>query len=488
MNNTEEKRETTSARPSGLQGKIFRYLIGFCVLLLIVLWLLQVVFLDPFYKMVKTHKVKRDAKHIAEEVDDQNLDQLLWTISNKGNVYVEVWLPDSQVFLSKGGHSEDNPDLTNQERADIFLEAMESGGSVTQYYTGSQQAHGRPQEYIQHAQVVATEGKRALILVATNLFPVESTVQTLRAQLTVVSIIMIILSIVLAWFLSRQVSRPIAQLNKSAKQLGQGDYSVNFHGKGYQEIEELSETLNQTTKELAKNEALQKELVANVSHDLRTPLTLITGYAEMMQDYPEECSPENLQIIVDESRRLSSLVNDLLDLSKLQAGMHKPKLEYFSITELTKEIIERYAKFREHDQYQIWFEGAGDVFVYADPARISQVIYNLIGNAINYTGEDKKVLVRQTTTEDRVWIEIVDTGTGLSPEALSQVWNRYYRATESHKRAVTGSGLGLSIVQTILEQHPGVEYGVQSEVGQGSSFWFSLPIAELVEAESSDEK
>jgi signal transduction histidine kinase len=196
----------------------------------------------------------------------------------------------------------------------------------------------------------------------------------------------------------------------------------------------------------------------------------------MIRDLPDENTPENMQVIIDESKRLTSLVTDLLDLSRLQSGTGKMEFVRFNLTEDTKNIIGRFAKLCEQEGFTILFERNEDVWVTADPERIAQVTYNFLINAITHTGDNKRIIVRQLVENGRVIIRVEDNGEGIPPENLPHIWERYYKADEVHKRAQTGSGLGLSIVKSILEQHPGVEYGVESTIGEGSTFWFSLPV------------
>ena len=231
--------------------------------------------------------------------------------------------------------------------------------------------------------------------------------------------------------------------------------------------------MNFAAKELSKADELRNELIANVSHDLRTPLTMIVGYSEVMRDIPGENSPENVQVIIDEATRLSSLVNDLLDISRLQSGTSKITRGEYNITDSIHRIISRFDKLKENEGYIITFDADEDVYINADENRLSQVIYNLITNAINYTSRDKRVNVRQKVSGDTVRIEITDNGEGIAKEDLPYIWDRYYRVDKTHKRAQMGTGLGLSIVKTVLESH-GAVYGVDSTIGVGSTFWFEL--------------
>ena len=289
--------------------------------------------------------------------------------------------------------------------------------------------------------------------------------------------IVIVLAVVLAVVIMKVVSSPISSVNESAKRLARADYSVAFDESGYKEISELAATLNYAASELNKTDVLQKELIANVSHDLRTPLTMIGGYAEMMRDIPEENNAANAQIIVDEAKRLTTLVNDTLDLSKLGSGTSPLTLSRFNVTESVRNILTRYSELREREGYAVAFEYDRDVFVDADEIKLTQVVYNLINNAVNYCGEDKKITVRQTVSDGVVRFDFIDNGAGIAPEELPTVWDRYYRSRDVHKRAVVGTGLGLSIVRKILDLH-GARYGVSSAVGQGSDFWFELPTEE----------
>ena len=211
----------------------------------------------------------------------------------------------------------------------------------------------------------------------------------------------------------------------------------------------------------------RRDLIANVSHDLRTPLTLIAGYAEVMQDIPSENTPENLQIIVKRIQTADRPCQRCLDISNYQAGNMELNLSRFNLTDAVREILGRYKKFTEQDGYTISLLADGDYDVCADQIKITQVLYNLLNNAIAYTGEDKKITIRVRRSGSAVRVDVIDTGEGIPPEKLGMIWDRYYKLDKAHKRAKIGTGLGLSIVKEIIEQH-GAWYGVDSQVGVGS--------------------
>jgi len=238
-------------------------------------------------------------------------------------------------------------------------------------------------------------------------------------------------------------------------------------------VEELSETLNYAKDELGKMETYRKELMANVSHDLRTPLTLIEGYAEAMRDIPGENNPENAQIIIEESRRLTSLVNDVLDFSKMSNNHEELNKTNFDLSDLAKTETERVATLVKKDGYDLTFESTEEIKVNADASRIKQVIYNLLINAVNYSEEDKTIRVKVERSGTTALFSVTDHGPGIKPEEKKLIWERYYKSKSNHKRAVTGSGMGLAIVRTIISAHGGT-YGVESMGSSGSTFWFKL--------------
>nr|MBQ4318219.1 HAMP domain-containing histidine kinase [Clostridia bacterium] len=316
---------------------------------------------------------------------------------------------------------------------------------------------------------------------------VAATVNTLHFQLGIISAVLLLIALIMAFAVSRSISRPIARLTHSAKRLASGNYEMGFEddrmiNRSYREIAELAGTLEYAAGELSKTESLRRELIANISHDLRTPLTMIEGYGEVMRDLPGENTPENVQIIIDEAKRLSSLVNDVLDLSKIQSGAAEFTKQPLDITALIESTLTRYNKLCEADGYRIIFNYDVHVTVEGDMTRLTQVIYNLVNNAVTYTGEDKTVFVTQAPSNGRVRISVTDSGEGIPPEKLEYIWDRYYKGDKAHRRASVGTGLGLSIVKSVMEQHGG-SYGVDSVLGRGSTFWVEMDVYEVGSAE-----
>ena len=301
---------------------------------------------------------------------------------------------------------------------------------------------------------------------------------TMRVQLVLISVIVIFLALVISALLSMWLTRPVQRITKAAKRMAAGDFTVNFKGEySYAEMDALAETLDYAKEEIGKSDQLQKEVLANVTHDLKTPLTMIKAYASMIQeisgDNPEKRA-KHTQVIIDESDRLTALVNDILNISKIRSGMDTLKLRQFDLSELVHTVLERFDYLTETQGYTIVREIDDELYTEADLEKVEQVIYNLVGNAVNYTGEDKRIVVGLRKEGNVIRFTVADTGKGIPPEEQATIWDRYYRSSETHKRPIRGTGLGLSIVKTILQKH-GFKFGVESEVGAGSTFYVLFP-------------
>lgn len=493
-----------------LRHKLSIYFMAFAAGMLVFLWVFQLAFLETCYTLIKQAQVKSYASQVISAIKSGEDTDSIDTILRRNEMSVYVYDSSNTILEKKYSGEFNNPsglrDIDMHEVYAYYRSAKENGGKYTSvnafehhamtYRTSAPnpQSESRPNmskrqaspdepaidnhhykgENLIYCEIIDLSGNsECFVLITALITPVDSVISTLRVQLIVVSVVFVVFALALAYIVSKRISRPLGEINENVKQLAQRNYDVEFNSVGYLEAKELSDTLNLTRKELGKAENLRQELIANISHDLRTPLTMITGYSEVMRDIPGENTPENVQVIIDEANRLTSLVNDMLDLSKLQSGAIEIEREDFSLTDAIEDIFKRYTKLREQEGYNIVFKADKNAYVSADQIKMGQVLYNFINNAINHCGEDKTVIVTQKVSDKRVRVEVTDHGEGIPADKLEYIWDRYYKVDKDHKRGVIGTGLGLSIVKNILDLH-GARYGVKSKEGHGSTFWFEL--------------
>lgn len=463
----------------GIRTQVILGFMLFTAVIVALLWTFQIALLNTFYKAIKTNEVKNVAAHVAEMLSGDEAATAIFDITRETNI--SILIADSRgngLTVSPTAHGDSLEKLSAADCLRIFLETKRAGGSTVveneSRRGGKFSENGRKDLSIISTRIATMkDGEEFLIMLSTSIVPVDSTVETLKIQLWFLTGAMLVLALFLALFIASRLSRPLEEMNNSAKSLAKGRYDIRFPEAGARETAELAATLNYAAEELSKVDGLRRELLANVSHDLRTPLTMIAGYGEVMRDIPGENTPENVQVVIDEANRLARLVNDMLDLSKLQAGAMTLATETYSLTADIRDTLGRYDKLAG---YSFPFTADGEVLVTADRLKISQVIYNLVNNAVQYSGADKTVSVVQTVHDGVVRIAVSDTGEGIPADKLPHIWERYYKVDKTHARPTVGTGLGLAIVRSVLELHGG-RYGVVSTENAGSTFWFELPLA-----------
>ena len=512
MKHRRNKRKSLSVK-----WKIFYYFLGITLGLLVVLWVCQTVLLGVFYRNVKTAELKERTVEIVNSLENEKLQDKILKIYGTSNISVRIIETNKFESLYSSGENSYSAihDIGAFELFDIYESALENGGEITRYYTENTRIKfpsdsDFKSDIPNHQQKIQTnqddsrffnpgvrppifdikgihhdllyakiaflsDGTEVLVVADTIITPLDSTVSALREQLVAATVIAVMLSLMVSFALAKHISRPIETINTQATKLAKGDFGAEFDVTGYCEIEQLAKTLDHTSKELGKADKLRQELLANVSHDMKTPLTMIVGYGEVMRDIPGENTPENLQIIIDEARRLSEFVNDVLDLSKLKSGMQEPVVEKICLSELLEKIVSRYDMLFANTGIKVNLEQNDRVFVMADTTQISQVIINFIDNAVNYTGDKKQVNVRLVNNGMVAKVLVEDFGEGIVPEQLPYIWDRYYKGQKYHRRNISGSGIGLSIAKEILLSHK-AKFGVESTIGKGSTFWFELEV------------
>ena len=450
-----------------LSTKIFTYLAIFSLFILIFLFFFQVIFINTFYEWTKTKTIKNLSKDILVTENDTSLYDKLDRVSYEENVCIELSNSNGDNLYSSSGN---NCRLRSKmiKRKFILSNKETNTYNLVNNFTKEKSI------------MTATKISNNLyIFISTSLIPLDSTINIIEQQLIVVSIVVLLLSIVVAYFISKRLSDPIIKISKAANLIAKGKLKTNFETTSdIKELIDLTNALNDMKEELSKTEELQKDLMANVSHDLKTPLTMIKAYAELILDInindKEKCI-SNLNIIIEEVNRLNDLVNDILALTKVENDLDKLDISNFNLIKLIEKIVKQHNIYVIKDGYSIEFihNNIKELMVDADKKKIEQVIYNLLNNALNYTGEDKKVIIKVVENIKDYTIMVIDSGKGIAKKETDHIFDRYYRSKKNHKRYVYGTGLGLSIVKNILLLH-NFDYGVTSKKNKGTTFYFKI--------------
>ena len=457
-------------KKNSLRIEILKYFLLFAFIILTILWLIQILLFKPLYKSQKIKDIKEAAKIVKNNQKSNNLEKELNYLAFEKSVCIEIANKNydvlySSTYFGKGCIS--GLEKTYKYKYDFISQNKES------------ETYELVNQEFQNTTLVQALklNNNQYIFINTPLEPVDSIMSLIQKELLIMTLILYFLSFILAYYISNHISKPIKDINKEAKNLVKGNYNINFNDNSkITEISELANTLNITKQELNKTDELRRDLMANVSHDLKTPLTMIKAYAEIAKDLHlnnKEKQIQDMNTIIDETDRLTILVNDILELSKMESVNEDLNIEEFDLIELIENILKRYSVLQETENYNFIFTHKDKkILIKADLKKLEQVIYNLINNAINYTGEDNKVTIK-VTNKDKVKVEIIDTGKGIKEEDIPYIWDKYYKNKKKHKRNLIGTGLGLSIVKKILEEHH-YKYGVTSKINKGTTFYFEI--------------
>lgn len=455
------------ANNNKIRNTVLAFFIAFSCIILLLLFVMQIGLLNQYYEIYQTKKLNKIKDEIISKdvIDNKYLEDL----SYDNGICMAIFSNDNTVTVA---NSYNRGCVIGDTKADLTFinKFIESGKSEDQTII-------KTYRFKNNTLLKGIKLDEDLyIFLNAPIQPLDASLTLIKNQYIYIVIAMLIIAILISSLISKILTDPIVKISDSANKLAKGNFDVTFQtNSNIKEIKNLSETLERAKNELSKTDSLRKDLMANVGHDLKTPLTMIKAYAEMTRDINQnkEKRQENMNIIIEETDRLTLLVNDILNLSKLQSETYELKLEKFDINELIKSIIKRYKILIKDEKYKFMYEDKGQVFVEADKTRIEQVIYNLINNAVNYTGDDKKVYINLKEEKRFVRVEVIDTGNGISDKDIKNIWNKYYHNELKHKRNAYGTGLGLSIVKTILESH-GYKYGVNSSKGNGTMFYFEI--------------
>lgn len=461
--------------PNSIRAVSLMYFMVFAAVILLMVWFMQSFFMNTYYERMMAQEAQTTANKLGNyySTNKVNFDAYARKAADRNGLYIRLETADSTSEYGNSGLSQGDIPHYQFEISDAKDKLAKSSlGKISLTVTEK----GNKASRLVYATYLGNRDDGNILYMIAPLYPVESTISILRSQLLYITFITLMIASMLAIIMSTWLSLPIASITKSAVQLSNGNYNVNFNGGIFTETNELARTLNKASYEMQKTDSYQRDLIANVSHDLKTPLTMIKSYAEMINDIsgdnPEKRA-EHLAVIIAEADRLNKLVSDMLSASRLQSNSAELNMTKFDIVKAATEVEETFEVLNQQEGYNISFNKCKTAYVYGDYDKLKQVMANLISNAIKYCGKDKYVRIELKKVGRNVRFDVIDHGDGIAAEEISHVWERYYRTSANRNRNIEGTGLGLSIVKGILSLH-NANYGVESEEGKGSDFWFEL--------------
>ena len=461
--------------PNSIRAVSLMYFMVFAAVILLMVWFMQSFFMNTYYERMMAQEAQTTANKLGNyySTNKDNFDEYARKAADRNGLYIRLETADSTSEYGNSGLSQGDLPHYQFEISDAKDKLAKSSlGKISLTVTEK----GNKASRLVYATYLGNRDDGNILYMIAPLYPVESTISILRSQLLYITFITLMIASMLAIIMSTWLSLPIASITKSAVQLSNGNYNVTFNGGIFTETNELARTLNKASYEMQKTDSYQRDLIANVSHDLKTPLTMIKSYAEMINDIsgdnPEKRA-EHLAVIIAEADRLNKLVSDMLSASRLQSNSAELNMTKFDIVKAATEVEETFEVLNQQEGYNISFNKCKTAYVYGDYDKLKQVMANLISNAIKYCGKDKYVRIELKKVGRNVRFDVIDHGDGIAAEEISHVWERYYRTSANRNRNIEGTGLGLSIVKGILSLH-NANYGVESEEGKGSDFWFEL--------------
>lgn len=467
-----------------IKFKLWLYFVLFAAGLMLLLWFLQIFFLNHYYSNMKETTIDNAVSSMVFEYQNaENEDQFIGSMnsiaeSNGMYTYIET---------RRGKDAFPNHNWSSKAAASVYADEKDKArkkliknkdmDSSVSFKTTRPDSENEILVYAIRLKQNENSKKVLFMYCITPLYPVDGTISILKTQLIYITIIGLAVAFLIALYLATRISNPISSINASAKKLAGGKYGITFTESSYSEIDALADTLTRTSMELEKSDNMQRDMIANVSHDLRTPLTMVKSYAEMIRDLSGD-NPEkrnlHLQVIIDEADRLNQLVEDMLQLSRMQGGAIVLDRTIFNLKETVKTLMQPYEILEKQEGLHVYFVCQESyLFVDGDEERIKQVISNLINNAVKFAGTDNTVIVNLKRHGDKALCEVIDHGVGIPQAELSHIWEKYYKNSQNAGRPVQGTGLGLSICKEILTLHH-VRFGVNSELGRGTTFWFEM--------------
>lgn len=479
--------------------QICMVIIGLVTGTVVLCWFLNTTFLGQYYRKMKTDQLVSGYDTVNRAamqggLTDSKLDVQLDRLCDNGNIELLIISSDGTVVRST---SNDNVNLIERFMEVLFGASTDKGRqevvSTDNYSVLQVTDHRMSSEYL---VLWGTLDDGNLVMMRTALESIRESVKIANRFLAYIGISGVLISAVLVVLVTKRITRPIRQLTDISRHMTELDFTAKYEeGGSIKEIEQLGKHMNQMSETLeraigelktANNELksdiekkeqideMRKEFLSNVSHELKTPLALIQGYAEGLQECINDDAESRsfyCEVIMDEAGKMNQMVQKLLTLNHLEFGNDAVTIDRFDITELIRGVIENSTLLLKQDEIGLVFDEK-QAFVWGDEFQIEEVITNYLSNAIHYAAGAKQIRIFYTYREDVLRVSVFNTGSAIPQEDMDKIWDKFYKVDKARTRSYGGSGIGLSIVRAIMESHHR-DCGVCNH-SDGVEFWFEL--------------
>ncbi len=473
--------------------------VGLTVCMVLTLFVINVNFLETYYISNKTTEFENIYDEIrdavmndmpAEETDDEIL-----YLAERNNMSILYYDGENGEFYS----NVQNVRMMEQQMNGYMLDQIQDLGTVIKSTDDYEIMRSTdPMNEIDYLEMWGTFSNGSFFLIRSPLESIQTSVGLSNQFLIIVGCIILAVGILVAWYFSNRLTKPILELANLSERMADLDFEEKYTSGGNNEIgvlganfNKMSEKLESTISELKsannslqkdleqrqENERMQNEFLGNVSHELKTPIALIQGYAEGLKEDVNE-DPESrdyyCDVIIDEAQRMNDMVKQLLALDELEFGDKEVDFERFDLTELIKGVLQSMEILAEQKQATVIFTQETPVYVWADEYQTEQVVRNYISNAFNHLDGDRVVEVKIRVEDGKARTSVFNTGAPIPEEDLDHIWDKFYKGDKAHTREYGGNGIGLSIVKAIMESFR-QRYGVIN-YDNGVEFWFELDV------------
>lgn len=446
----------------------------FAAVIALAFWLILIDSVQNQYRRREISKLDQTAWTVVEKYGQEDFETALPVLARSDSYFIQlISEQDGRRLLSMDNEGNAAPPQQSDiAGADLFEQLSDSDGYL--FYYVDDKVHNS--QWAVWAIVIArVDGWREALVISKSMAYVDTLLRMLFSRAVMIVTAVMVIAAIIAVFMANIYVKPIEKLNQKATLMAAGDYQVQFPREGPLEIVQLSESLTKARDEFEATEALRRDFIANISHDMKTPLTVIKAYAEMLKSYSCEIPQkreEHLNIIMNETDKLAALINDTMELARLQSGAVVLAPELFDLCDVAAETLDRFCVRPDLEAFTFSLHAHRPFYVRADRKLMERVFYNLVNNGVKFSREECDVAIDISAEDGKVLVKVIDHGIGIEKDQLDNIWERFYQIMPYEKEKA-GMGMGLNIVYQILRLHQ-VDFGADSTPGEGTVIWFAL--------------